>query len=118
MKRDDLVYVGHMLDVCRLIAGKMTGKKRADFDADDDFRVALAHRIQTLGEAARRVSPEFQEAHPQVPWKKIIGMRHKVVHDYLFVNYDVVWDAVTINVPVLVAQLDEIVPPDATDTSH
>ena len=112
MCKDDMVYVGHMLDTARLAVGKVAGKSRADFDADDNLRLALAHLVQTLGEAARRVSPPFQQSHPQVPWTKIIGMRHKVVHDYLHVDYDIVWDVVTVNLPQLVAQLEAIVPPE------
>lgn len=72
MQKDDLVYVGHMLDTARLIVGKVAGKSRAEFDADDDLRLALTHLIQTFGEAARRVSPAFQRANPQFPWKKTL----------------------------------------------
>jgi uncharacterized protein with HEPN domain len=111
MQKDDLVYVGHMLDAARLIAAKVSGKSRAEFDADENLRLALAHLIQTMGEAARRVSSPFQQAHPHVPWRKIIGMRHKVVHDYLHVDYDIVWNVATV-MPPLVAQLEEIVPPE------
>ncbi len=45
----------------------------------------------------------------------IVGMRHKVVHDYLHVDFDIVWNVATVNVPPLVAQLDEIVPPEPTE---
>jgi uncharacterized protein with HEPN domain len=76
MEKDDIVYVGHMLDTARLIVGKVAGKTRAQSDANEDLRLALAHLIQTLGEAARRVSPEFQQAHPQVPWKNEGHCRH------------------------------------------
>jgi uncharacterized protein with HEPN domain len=50
-----------------------------------------------MGEAARRVSREFRDRHPQIPWAKVIGMRHEVVHDYLSVDCDLVWDVVTVN---------------------
>jgi uncharacterized protein with HEPN domain len=96
MQKDDLVYLGHMLDVARSVAGKVTGKSRAEFDADENLRLALAHLIQTFGEAARRVSPGFRQAHLEIPWSKIIGMRHKVVHDYLHVDFDIVWDVATL----------------------
>ena len=117
MHKDELVYVGHMLDAARLIAGKVAGKSRAEFDADENLRLALTHLIQTMGEAARRVSPAFQQAHPLVPWRKIIGMRHKVVHDYLHVDFDIVWDVATVNVPPLLAQLEGIVPREPTESS-
>ncbi len=111
MQKDDLVYVGHMLDTARLIVRKTAGKSRMEFDADEDLCLALTHLIQTLGEAARRVSPAFQESHSQIPWKKIIGMRHKVVHDYMHVDYDIVWGVSTVNLPPLVAELEQIAPP-------
>jgi len=113
MQKDDLVYVGHMLDTARLIVGKVSRRTRPEFDAGEDLRLALAHLIQVFGEAARRVSPAFQKAHPEVPWSKIVGMRHKVVHDYLHVDYDVVWAVATQDLPPLVAELERILPPDA-----
>jgi len=116
MEKDDLVYVGHMVDVARSVVAKMAGKSRSDFDADENLRLALAHLIQTLGEAARRVSPEFQQAHPEVPWRKIIGMRHKVVHDYLHVDYDIVWTVATVNLPPLLPELEKTVPPEPPES--
>ena len=113
MPKDDLVYVGHMLDTSRLIVSKLVGKARSDFDADDNLRLALTHLIQTIGESARRVSSEFQQAHPQIPWSRIIGMRHKVVHDYLYVDYDIVWGVATVNIPPLAAELEKLAPPGA-----
>ncbi len=111
MQKDNLVYVGHMLDTARLIAGKVAGKSRAEFDADENLRLALAHLIQTLGEAARHVSPAFVGRHPDIPWDRIIGMRHRVVHDYLHVNFDIVWRVTTVNLPPLVARLESVLPP-------
>jgi uncharacterized protein with HEPN domain len=58
------------------------------------------------------VSPELRESHPGIPWNRIVGMRNKVVHDYLSVDYDLVWDVVTVNLPQLVADLSKIVPPE------
>lgn len=111
-----MVYVGHMLDTARLIAGKVAGKSRAAFDADENLRLAVTHLIQTIGEAARRVSPASQNAHAHVPWSKIIGMRHRVVHDYLHIDFDIVWDVATVNVPPLVVQLEQIVPPEQNES--
>jgi uncharacterized protein with HEPN domain len=110
MHRDDSVYVGHILDTCRKALGKVAGTTRSLYDEDENLRLALAHLIQTMGEAARQVSREFQDRHPEIPWAKIIGMRHRVVHDYLSVDYDLVWDVATLNLPQLAADLGKIVP--------
>jgi len=65
-----------------------------------------------IGEAARQVSREFTVTHPEVPWENIIGMRHKVVHDYLGVDEDIVWQVVvTGDLPKLVESLEPLVPP-------
>ena len=112
MQKDELVYVGHMRDLTKRAIAKVEGKTRSDFDTDENLRLALAHLVQTIGEAARRVSPAFQQRHPEIPWKEIIGMRHKVVHDYLDVNEDILWDVAAGELPALVASLEKIGPPD------
>lgn len=112
MQKDDTVYAGHMLDTARKAAAKVRGKSRADYDRDENLRLALVHLVQTVGEAARHVSPGFQRAHPEIPWGNIIGMRRKVVHDYLHVDHDLVWDVVTADLPPLLVRLEKLVPPD------
>ena len=94
----------------RARSSKLEEQARPDFDADENLRLALAHLVQTIGEAARHITPAFQEVHPSVPWGLIVGMRHKVVHDYLHVDYDIVWDVVTSDLPPLVVELERIVP--------
>ena len=107
MQKDDLVYAGHMLDTARNAASKVVGKTREDYDRDENLRMALAHLIQTLGEAARRVAPAFQQFHPEIPWKQIIGMRHKFVHDYAMTNYEIIWDVATNHLSPLIQQLQK-----------
>jgi uncharacterized protein with HEPN domain len=97
-----------MLEMACKAIEKVERRRRQDFDADENFRLALACLIQIIGEAASRVSLAFREGHPEVPWSEIIGMRHKIVHDYLGVDYDVVWEVVTADLPVLTRTLAQI----------
>ena len=110
MEKDDFVYAGHMLDTARRALRLAAGKNRADFDRDEALSLALAHLVQVIGEAARQVSPDFRARHPEIPWPAIVGMRHKVVHDYMHVDLDIVWDVVTRELAPLVSQLEQIVP--------
>lgn len=100
-----------MLDVARKAVAKTQGLSREAYDADENLRLALIHLIQVIGEAARQVSREFSDTHPEVRWADIIGMRHKVVHDYLGVDEDIVWQVVTEDLPKLVAVLEPLAPP-------
>ncbi len=108
MTSRDSVYVGHMLDMARKAASKTQDISRETYDADENLRLALIHLIQTIGEAARQVSREFSNNHPDIRWADIIGMRHKVVHDYLGVDEDIVWQVATKDLPTLVRSLEAL----------
>jgi uncharacterized protein with HEPN domain len=117
MHKDDDVYVGQMLDMARKARDLAGGHDRAAFDADEALRLALTHLLQIIGEAARRVSTEYRAAHAEVPWSAIVGMRHKVVHDYLAVDEDVVWETVQSDLPRLISLL-EVLSPDSDEDSR
>jgi uncharacterized protein with HEPN domain len=68
----------------------------------------VIHLIQTIGEAARQMSREFCNNHPDVRWADIIGMRHKVVHDCLGVDDDIVWQVATEDLPKLLTSLEAL----------
>jgi uncharacterized protein with HEPN domain len=108
MSKDDLVYARHMLDTARRARALMEGKGRADFDSDEALRLALTHLVQIVGEAARRLSTEFRKNNPQFPWRAIVGMRHKVVHDYLNVDEEVLWKTISVELPTLITQLEAL----------
>jgi uncharacterized protein with HEPN domain len=107
--KDDLVYAGHMLDTARRALRLVTGETRESFERNETLTLAVTHLLQNIGEAARRVSPESASAHPEVPWRAIVGMCHRVVHDYLFVDLDIVWDVATKDLADLVQVLDQLV---------
>ena len=111
MSPRDVVYVGHRLDTARKAIGKTHGLGRQAYDGDENLRLALTHLVQVIGEAARQVSPDFAGDHPEIPWADIVGMRHKVVHDYLGVDEDIVWQVVTEDLPRLVTALELTVSP-------
>jgi uncharacterized protein with HEPN domain len=108
MPKDDMVYVLHMLETARKAVSRVQGKTRAEYDADEDLRIVLTHLVQIIREAARHISAQFREAHAAIPWKAIVGMRHKVVHDYLNVDEDILWDTVTDELPLLIVELERL----------
>jgi uncharacterized protein with HEPN domain len=109
MSKDDWVYVRHMLDQVDVAVRHIAGVDRARFDADELLRLGLTYLVQTIGKAARHVSPDFRDRHPTVPWKQIVGMRHKLVHDYVHADYDLVWETVTRHLSPLRSALVEMI---------
>lgn len=112
MPRDDNVYLGHMLDMARKAVARVQDKSHDEYEADEDLRMVVAHLVQTIGEAAGRVSPVTCDAHPDIPWKQIRGIRNRIVHGYMDVDYDILWEVTTRHLPPLIAALEKIVPPE------
>jgi uncharacterized protein with HEPN domain len=105
MPHDDLILVEDMLVEARDAVDFTRGLDHDVFMEDRLRRKAVAHCIQTIGEAADHLSAEFVAAHPEVPWAQIVGMRHRIVHGYRGVSYEMVWAVVQRELPVLEATL-------------
>lgn len=90
------------------------GFDQARFIRDELAQWAIYSQIVILGEAASRVDRAFQAAHPDVPWSKVIGMRHRLVHGYDSVDWGRVWKTVESDLPPLVDHLRALLPPPPT----
>jgi len=108
LPREDLVRLRHMLDMAREAMMHMQGRSRQDLDDHLGLGRMVYACLVILGEAANAVSKETQAAHPQVQWSAIIGMRHRLIHVYFEVDYDVIWQTVQDDLPVLIAQLEQL----------
>lgn len=112
MNDDDRTRVQHMLEAGEEIAAFIAGRSRADLEADRMLLFAVVRAIEILGEAASRVSAATRAASPEIPWSPIVGMRNRVVHAYWDIDRDVVWNAVSQEVPALVALLRNLLAGD------
>lgn len=109
-RRDDTVPMRHMLDHAREIVDMLHGRTRQDLDTDRMFQLALTRLVEIIGEAASRVTAAGRDQYREIPWPEIVGTRNRIVHEYDAVNYDVVWDIATLEVPALVAALERVLP--------
>ena len=109
MKRDE-VYLRHMLDAVDRINGYVAGMVFSEFEADLMAQDAVIRQLSIIGEAARHVSATMQGDHPEIPWADIIGMRNILIHDYLEVDLQEVWKTVQDDLPIMRAQVLEVLP--------
>ena len=91
----DRLYLLHMRANAERAQDLARGRRREDLDHDEALRFALAYLLQTIGEAAGRVSKRTRLAHPEIAWPAIIGMRHRIVHDDMNLDEQIVWSTVT-----------------------
>ena len=111
MRRNE-AYLLDILIAARRAMSYMEGSSRAEFEQNEMLQDAIIRPLEILGEAASRVSEDYQEAHPEIPWHKMIGMRNRLIHEYFRVNYGAVWDTVQDDLPELIRLLKSIVPPE------
>ncbi len=112
MQPDDPVLVEDIVLEARDALEFTYGYDHDHFVADRRTRKAVAHSLQTIGEAASQLSASFKEAHPGVDWREIIAMRHRLVHGYRSVSYDIVWAVVVEELPGLMAALEPLLDQD------
>jgi uncharacterized protein with HEPN domain len=109
MDRDPASVLDIVL-ACRRLKGFVVGRVREDLDRDELLQYAALHATALIGEAATRLSVDFLVAHPEIPWRDIIGTRNRIIHGYDQVKLDVVWDIATEKVELLLEQLEPLLP--------
>jgi uncharacterized protein with HEPN domain len=93
MQRDPESLID-IVTAIRRILRYTDGVSRADLEANDEKLSAILYQISIIGEATKRLSPTFRDAHPEIPWREIAGMRNVIVHEYDQLDLDVIWDVV------------------------
>lgn len=99
-----------MLGAARQVMSYVAGLTKEEFDQRQIVQDAVTRQMMIVGEAASRVSVAYQEAHPEIPWAQIIGMRHRLVHGYQLVDWTIIWTAATKEVPRLIELLERLMP--------
>jgi uncharacterized protein with HEPN domain len=95
-----------MRDFAREAAALVATRQRSDVESDRLLQLALERLAEIVGEAANRVSRETQARFADIPWREVIGMRHRVSHGYDAVSHDTLWDTVVTDFPTLIRSVE------------
>jgi uncharacterized protein with HEPN domain len=111
----DVSYLLDMLDSARSALEFTRDVSLADSSRNAMLHLAVERAIQIIGEAANRVSPAFQQAHPEIPRRRIVAQRNVLVHEYGDVEHSLIWDLVQRYLPSRVDQLEPLIPSPPQD---
>jgi uncharacterized protein with HEPN domain len=108
MHINDRILAGHIYEEAVFLYTQSLQSTKEEFLGSGVLKRSFARSIEIIGEAAKKLSPDFKTLHPQVNWKAISGMRDKLIHDYFGVDYYLVWDIATIKAKKLIDFIDEL----------
>ena len=80
--------------------------------SDEKTQASVCLKLEVIGEAARAISEPFKQAHPQIAWSAIVGLRHRIVHEYFQLDLKVIWQIVQSDIPLLIGLIGPLVPPE------
>ena len=106
MKRDKL-YLAHIGECIRKVEA-YTIEGEAYFFQDTRTQDAVLRNLQVLSESVKRLSPDVKNRFPEIDWVRIVGFRNALVHDYLGIRLERVWEVIQQNLPALKAAVDEV----------
>ncbi len=109
MKRDDSVYLLHILDAIAKIESYLREVKEVKFLTDSLIQDGVIRQIEIIGEATKNLSSDLREKHPHIPWQDIAGMRDKLIHQYFGVDIETVWLTVKDDIPNIKDEVSKIV---------
>ncbi len=115
MSRCPLEYLRHILDEIAYVEGVAGDITQADFLVDETLKRSVVRSIEIIGEAAKKLPSDFKDKHPDVQWKRVAGMRDRLIHGYFGVDYYLAWDVATNKLPELKRQIIQIIGDEGTD---
>ncbi|MCB1069459.1 MAG: DUF86 domain-containing protein [Verrucomicrobia bacterium] len=98
----------HMRDEIRFVHSVIEGMDFEAFAGNEAVKRAVVRSIEIVGEAAKKMPEIYRSAHPEIEWKRMAGMRDRLIHDYFGVDYTIVWDVASRIFPSLNEQVDEL----------
>ena len=107
----DPAHLWYMLDAARSVV-RFVGERTLDeYLGDPVLEAAVEWKIERMVQAAERVSDEFKESHPGIPWRRLIGQKDILIRDEGDIDQRIIWGLVKANIPELIAMLEPLIPP-------
>jgi uncharacterized protein with HEPN domain len=104
----DAAYLWDMCDAAHDIVAWVQGASYDQFCSDEMLHSAVERKLEIFGEAAGRVSTEMQEAHPEIPWRDIKGVRVILAHKYADIDLSKIWEAAVNELPTILPKIEEL----------
>jgi uncharacterized protein with HEPN domain len=108
MSKEPLEFLKHIADECFYLLSVRDNLTKEDFLDDETLKRAVVRSLEIIGEASKKIPADFKLKWNSIQWKNMAGMRDRLVHDYMGVNYSIVWDVLKNKIPGLYEQIIQV----------
>lgn len=112
MSKDPIEFLKHIYDECDYLISISSNLSKEKFISDETLKRAVVRSLEIIGEATKKIPSDFKENTSDIEWKSMAGMRDRLIHDYMGVNYSIVWDVLLSKIPVLHSQVKAVLNKD------
>jgi len=105
MPADDISFAKDILEAAKDAVDFVSNLSRTEFEEDIKTQAAVIQRLTVIGEAVKRLTSEFLERYPDIPWSDMARMRDMLVHYYHRINFTEVWDTIKNDLPALIEHI-------------
>jgi len=110
MSKDPIEYLKHIHDECHYILSVIPDDfKKDDFLVNETLKRAIVRSLEIIGEATKKIPADFKIKWDSINWKNMAGMRDRLIHDYMGINYTIVWDVIRNKIPELTNQITKVI---------
>lgn len=117
MSKEPSEFLKHVFDECTYLLSVSTNLSKDDFLDDETLKRAVVRSLEIIGEATKKIPADFKVKWNSIQWKNMAGMRDRLIHDYIGVNYSIVWDVLQNKIPELHDQIEHVLNEGTTDLS-
>lgn len=108
MKREIGDYIEDILKAMNSSEEFVKGLNYEEFVKDTKTIYAVTRALEIIGEAAKKIPNETRENYPNIPWKKMAGMRDKIIHEYFGVRLELIWETIKKDIPRIKPEFEKI----------
>ena len=109
MSKQPIEYLYHILDECRFILAATSGMTKDQLLENEVMKRAVVRSLEIVGEASKKIPVDVKLKWHAISWKNMAGMRDRLIHDYVGINYSIVWDVILNKIPELEKQIASVI---------
>ena len=108
MSKEPIEFLRHIADECTYLLSVNNNLSKEEFLGNETLKRAVVRSLEIIGEATKKIPADFKVKWSSIQWKNIAGMRDRLIHDYIGVNYSIVWDVFSNKIPELYGRIQEV----------